>query len=274
MQFLKLTLLLMTLVFTACSHNSKDIVVVGTIAGPESELMEVAQKVAKDQYGLVVKIVEFNDYNLPNEALQDGSLDANVYQHEPYLKEAIKAHGYTLKSIGKTFIYPTAIYSQKHKSLKGLPQNALVAIPNDPSNGARALLLLQQTGLIKLSNANNPSVQDIISNPKSFKFKELDAAQLPRIIDDVDLAIINTNFAVPAGLSPSKDGLAQEDKNSPYANIIVINEHSLKKDKLSQLVKALNSDAVAQKAKLLFGDAAMPAWNKEKSLNKALHQTE
>ena len=260
MRFIKIAFSLIALILSGCGQNSKDTVVVGTIAGPESELMEVAQQVAKDKYGVVVKIVEFNDYNLPNEALQDGSLDANVYQHEPYLQAAKKAHGYTLKSIGKTFIYPTAIYSNKHKNLKSVPQKALVAIPNDPSNEARALLLLEQSNLIQLDTQDNPTLQNITANPKNLKFKELDAAQLPRVLDDVDLAVINTNFAVPAGLSPSKDGLAKENTDSPYANIIVINQNSDKKDKLSKLVQALNSDEVAQKAKSLFGDAAVPAW--------------
>lgn len=255
-----LSVLISVLALLACSKPSPNTLVIGTISGPESELVEVGRQIAKDKYDLTVKIIEFNDYNLPNEALQDGSLDANIYQHGPYLETAKKAHGYQLEAIGKTFVYPTAIYSKKIKSLANVPNKATVAIPNDPSNESRALLLLQKAKLISLKSQKNPELSDIIANPKNLKFKELDAAQLTRILDDVDLAIINTNFAVPAGLNPAKDGLIQEDKNSPYANIIVIRSNSIKRPQLEQFVKAMNSSEVAQKAKNLFGDAAIPAW--------------
>lgn len=248
------------LLLTACGKPSPNTLVVGTISGPESELVETAQKVAKDRYGLTVKIIEFSDYNLPNEALQDGSLDANVYQHLPYLEAASKAHGYDLEVIGKTFVYPTGLYSKRFKSLASLPKQAVIAIPNDPSNEARALLLLQKAGLITLKDTRNASLQDIATNPKQFRFKELDAAQLPRVLTDVDAAVINTTFAIPAGLSPTKDTLFRESKDSPYANLIVIRRNSPKKPQLELLVKALNSPEVKEKAHELFGDAAIPAW--------------
>lgn len=258
MRFFRLIPLILAL--TACGKPAPNTLTVGTIAGPETELVEVARKVAKDQYGLNIKIVEFSDYNLPNTALQDGSLDANVYQHLPYLKAASKAHGYDLEAIGKTFVYPTAIYSNQYKSLQQLPDKALIALPNDPSNETRALLLLQQSGLITIKENGNASVQDIIKNPKKLRFKELDAAQLPRVLSDVDAAIINTNFAIPAGLNPATDALFSETKDSPYANVIVIRKRSEKKDKLKLFVKAMNSSKVREKAHELFGDAAVPAW--------------
>lgn len=205
MRIFSVFVLLISLV--ACNKPSPNTLTVGTIAGPETDLVEVAKDVAQKQYGLTIKIVEFNDYNLPNEALQDGSLDANVYQHLPYLQAAIKAHGYNLEPIGKTFVYPTGIYSHKIKSLTQLPERGTVAIPNDPSNEARALLLLQKAGLIDLKNASLATVADITNNPKHLVIKELDAAQLPRILDDVDAAVINTTFAIPAGLSPSRDAI-------------------------------------------------------------------
>ncbi|WP_133126827.1 MetQ/NlpA family ABC transporter substrate-binding protein [Legionella nagasakiensis] len=254
------SILALFLLLTACSKPSPNTLVVGTISGPESELVETAQKVAKDRYGLTVKIIEFSDYNLPNEALQDGSLDANVYQHLPYLEAASQAHGYDLEVIGKTFVYPTGIYSKKFKSLASLPNQAVIAIPNDPSNEARALLLLQKAGLITLKDTRNATVQDIATNPKKLRFKELDAAQLPRVLADVDAAVINTSFAIPAGLNPTKDTLFREGKDSPYANLIVIRRNSTKKPQLELLVKALNSQEVKEKAKDLFGDAAIPAW--------------
>ena len=255
-----LTIFTLLLALTACSKPSPNTLVIGTISGPETELVEVAQKIALDRYGITVKIIEFNDYNLPNEALQDGSLDANIYQHLPYLQAAIDAHGYDLESIGKTFVYPTGIYSSKYKSLKLLPDHSTIALPNDPSNEARALLLLKKAGLITLKNTHQASVQDIASNPKQLRFKELDAAQLPRVLTDVDAAIINTTFAIPAGLSPSRDALYLEDKSSPYANLIVIRRNSHKKAQLALFVKAMNSQEVEDKAHQLFGDAAIIAW--------------
>jgi D-methionine transport system substrate-binding protein len=252
--------ILITIGLTACSKPSPNTLTIGTIAGPETELIETAKLVAEQQYGLKIKIIAFNDYNLPNEALQDGSLDANVYQHLPYLDAAIKAHGYNLQAIGKTFVYPMGMYSNKLHSLNDLPEKALIALPNDPSNEMRALLLLQKAGLITLKNTTLSNLQDIASNPHHLIFKEMDAAQLPRVLPDVSLALINTNFALPAGLSPAKNALFTEDKDSPYANIIVIKSDSLKKPQLLLFVKALNSKEVKDKAQLLFGDAAIPAW--------------
>lgn len=256
-----LTILLCIIGLTACHKQDAHTIIVGTIAGPDTELVEVARKVAAKKYDLKVKIVEFSDYNLPNEALNDGSLDANIFQHLPYLKQAIKARGYNIIPIGKTFIYPTGIYSKRYQELSELPENAIIAIPNDPSNESRALLLLQKTGLIKLkSDKATITIDDISANPKQLTFKELDAAQLPRALEDVDVAIINTNYAVPAGLSPSRDALFVEDKNSPYANIIVVKKESKKMPQLKLFVKAMNSEAVQNKAKQIFGKDAIPAW--------------
>lgn len=258
MRILSIFTLLLTLV--ACGKPSPNTLVIGTVAGPETDLVETAQKVAQKRYDLKIKIVEFNDYNLPNEALRDGSLDANVYQHLPYLQVASQAHGYDFEVIGKTFIYPTALYSKKIKKLENLPNKATIALPNDPSNEARALVLLQNAGLITLKEkSHHATVQDIASNPKNLRFKELDAAQLPRILPDVDAAVINTNFAIPAGLNP-KTALFSENKDSPYANIIVARRDSEKKEKLQQFVNAMNSAEVQKKAQEIFGDAAISAW--------------
>lgn len=253
-------ILALTITLLACSQHDPNTLMVGAISGPETELVDVAQKVALDRYGLTLKIVEFSDYNLPNEALMDGTLDANVYQHLPYLQAASKAHGYDFEVIGKTFVYPTGIYSAKINSLKKLPDHGLIALPNDPSNEARALLLLQKAGLITLKNTHALTIRDIAKNPKNLRFKELDAAQLPRILADVDAAVINTTFAIPAGLEPSRDALFLEDKNSPYANLIVVRRNNDKKPQLALLVKAMNSPEVKEKAQALFGDAAIVAW--------------
>lgn len=256
-----ITTVFLLLGLISCGKPSKDSLVIGTIAGPETELVEAAKEVAHTKYGLDVKIVEFNDYNLPNEALQDGSLDGNVYQHLPYLEAAVKAHGYQIEPLAKTFLYPAGIYSAKIKSLKDLPEHAIIAIPNDPSNEARALLLLQTAGLITLKkDSHSATLADIDTNPAQLQIKELDAAQLPRILGDVQAAVINTNFAIPAGLSPAKDALLIENKDSPYANLIVIRLDSAKKAQMEKFVQAFQSEEVKAKAKSLFGGAAIPAW--------------
>lgn len=256
-----LSVLILLIGLAACNKPSPNTLTIGTIAGPETELVETAKDVAQIKYGLNIKIVEFNDYNLPNEALEDGSLDANVYQHLPYLQAAIKAHGYHLEAIGKTFVYPTGIYSTKVKSVGQLTDHSIIAVPNDPSNETRALLLLQKAGLIRLKKTDMATVNDISSNPQNLQIKELDAAQLPRVLPDVDAAVINTNFAIPADLSPSRDAIFKEGKDSPYANLIVIRRDSTKKTQLEEFVKAMNSTEVQHKAKELFGDAAIPAWH-------------
>ena len=244
----------------ACQQQNPNALRIGAIAGPETEILETAAQVAKKEYGLDIQIISFNDYNLPNEALVDGSLDANIFQHLPYLESAIAARHYPIEAIGKTFIYPVAIYSKKWKNLDALPDKALIALPNDPSNGLRALRLLEKAKLIVLRNDRPQGLQDIIANPKHLQFKEMDAAQLPRILADVDAAVINTNYGQAAGLDPSRDGLFSEDKNSPYANLVVIRQNSAKKEQLELFLKALHSDEVKAKARSLFGSHAIPAW--------------
>lgn len=254
---------ILTLVLAACSStDDKNALRVGVVAGPESELMEVAKTVARDQFQTNIKIVQFTDYIMPNVALNDKSIDVNVYQHEPYLQTAIKLKGYRFKAVGKTFIYPMAIYSKKLKKLDAVARNAVIAIPNDPSNGARALLLLNKAGLLKLKPnvGANAMVSDIAFNPMHFVIKELDAAQLPRTLDDVDLAVINTNYALPAGLLPKRDGLFIESSKSPYANIVVARDDNANDPRVEVLLKALHSAAVQDKAKQLFQDQAIAAW--------------
>lgn len=251
-------------ILTGCSQQKEaaNQIRVGTIAGPETQLMEVAKDVAAKRYGLNVKIVQFSDYTMPNEALADGSIDANMFQHLPYLQASINAKGYQITPIAKTFIYPMAIYSKKITKLDQLKDGATVAIPNDPSNEARALLLLQAAKLITLkSNTDSTAtVVDIDQNPKHLAIKEVDAAQLPRILPDVDLAIINTNYAMEAGLLPSKDGLFIENSNSPYVNLIVVRTADKNDPRFVKLVKAFQSDEVLTEANKLFQGQAIPAW--------------
>lgn len=247
------------LTLSACKQDANTIKV-GTIAGPETTLMETAQQVAKEQYQLNIKIKTFSDYVIPNIALNDGSIDANVFQHQPYLNATIKARGYALTTIGKTFLYPMGIYSKKIHKLSEVPNKAIIALPNDPSNEARALQLLQTAKLITLKDTDTPTVQDIKDNPHHFVFKTLAAPQLPRSLTDVDLAVINSNYAVVNKLSPRHDAIFIEAKDSPYANIIVVREQDKENLELKQLVSALNSEKVRHKAKEIFGDQAIPAW--------------
>lgn len=260
--FKVLFLSLCTIIMAACQQHDKNVLKIGTIAGPESELMQTAKAVAKKQFGLNVEIVEFTDYLEPNAALNDGSIDANMFQHQPYLDQQIKDRNYQLVAIGKTFVYPMGIYSAKVESLQDVPVGALVALPNDPSNEGRALILLEKAKLIKMKDGVGiyAMPEDIKENPKQLKFKELDAAQLARSLPDVDLAVINTNYAIPAGLSPRKDALFIEGKDSPYANIIVIRKDEIKDPRMKQLVAALQSDAVLKATQRIFKGQAIVAW--------------
>ena len=249
------------LLLSACSGSVKDTVKVGTIAGPETQLMQVAKKVAMKKYHLNVEIVTFNDYNTPNMALNDGSLDANAFQHLPFLKTQIKARSYKLAPVGKTFLYPMGLYSKKYKSLRDLPKGAEVAIPNDPSNESRALLLLQKGHLIKLfpGAGINATTHDIQHNYKHLNIVTLNAAQIPRGLPDVALAAINTNYAQPNGLSPKK-ALLVEGSDSPYVNLIVARTDNKNTKKIKELVEAFQSEAVIKEAKKLFGDYAIPGF--------------
>ena len=257
-----LALVCFCLVLLGCEQKDKASLLVGTIAGPETRLMEIAKKVAYEKYGLNIKIVEFQDYATPNVVLNDGRIDANVFQHQPYLDSVIKARHFPLVAVGRTFVYPVGIYSSSVHDLNDVPEHAKVTLPNDPSNNARALLLLQKAGLITLDASKGLSVtqQDITDNPKQLDFIELDAAQLPRTLQDVSLAVINTNNAVAAGLMPSKDALFLEDKNSPYANLIVTRVSEKDDPRIQQLVETLHSQEVMEEAKKLFENQAIPAW--------------
>jgi D-methionine transport system substrate-binding protein len=261
---LKKSLLVCSAILLGACHSGEDknTIKVGTIAGPETKLMEVAQQVAKEKYGLNVKIIEFTDYIEPNTALSEGSIDANMFQHQPFLDQQIKDRHYKLISVGKTFVYPMGIYSKKITDLTQIPAEAIVAIPNDPSNERRALLLLQKAGIIELKPGAGlyAGPYDIKENPKKLKFKELDAAQLARSLQDVTIAVINTNYAIPAGLSPTKDAILHEGSDSPYANIIVVRDNELNDPRVKQLVAAIQSAEVLKAAAEIFNGQAIAAW--------------
>lgn len=254
--FFCLTLTLLS----GCHSKDPATLTVGAISGPEVALLETAQQVAKEKYQLNITIVEFEDYSMPNRALAEGNLDANVFQHEPYLQEAVAGQHYEFFILGRTFVFPMGIYSHTLKKLDELMDSATVGIPNDPSNQARALRLLATARLITLNAVTTPSVHDIVDNPKQLKFIEADSAQLPRTLEDVSIAIINTNYAVASGLNPAQDSLLLEAKDSPYANLIVCRSQDKEDPRFRQLVEAYHDEAVVKQAEVLFNHNAIVAW--------------
>jgi D-methionine transport system substrate-binding protein len=234
---------------------------VGVTAGPHAQIIEVVKKVA-ERDGLKLQIVEFNDYVQPNAALANGDLDANSYQHQPYLDNTVKDRGYKIVAIAQTVTFPIGIYSKRYKSLADIPQGARVAIPNDPTNGGRALLLLQDRGVIKLKPdaGLKASPLDIVENPKKIQIVELDAAQLARALDEVDAAAVNTNYALPAGLVPTRDAIALESAKSPYANVIAVRAQDRDNPVFKKLVKAYQSDEVKAFIQSEFKGSVIPAW--------------
>ncbi|HLO78732.1 MAG TPA: MetQ/NlpA family ABC transporter substrate-binding protein, partial [Magnetospirillum sp.] len=218
---------------------------VGVTGGPHAAILEqVATLAAKD--GLQIKVVEFDDYQLPNAALVQGDLDANSFQHQPFLDNQIKDRGYSITAIAKTVVFPIGLYSKRVKALSDLKEGDKVAIPNDPSNGGRVLLLLQSQGLITLrADAGiKATVLDVVDNPRKLRFVELPAAQLPRSLDDVTVAAINSNYAIEIGLLPHRDALVLESPDSPYANVIAVRTQDKDKPVFAKLVRLYQSPEI------------------------------
>ena len=196
--------------------------------------------------GIDLQVVEFTDYVTPNDAVENGDIDANYMQHLPYMESTNKEKGYHLVSVAGIHVEPFALYSNKIKKIADLKKKATIAIPNDPTNEGRALLLLQEAGLITLKKGtgNEATPFDIAKNPKKLKFREIEAASLPRTLKDVDAAVINGNYAIPAGLSAKKDGLFIEGSSSPYVNIIAVKAGNENKEEIKALVEAVKSEKV------------------------------
>ncbi|MDQ0321909.1 D-methionine transport system substrate-binding protein [Pararhizobium capsulatum DSM 1112] len=234
---------------------------VGVTSGEHAQIMEKVKEVAAKK-GLDIEILEFSDYVVPNQALADGDLNANSFQHQPYLDNQIADRGFDLVSIGKTITTPMGVYSKKVKSLGELADGATVAIPNDPTNGGRALLILAKEGLIKVKPEAGLKAgpADVIENPKNIQFSELDAAQLPRSLDDVDAAVINTNYAMEAGLHPKTDAIAIESAESPYANVIVVKSADKDAPWAKTLVEAYHDDSIKAFINDEFKGALIPSW--------------
>ena len=234
---------------------------IGVTAGPHAQIFEVVKKIAEKD-GLKIQIVEFSDYVQPNAALAAGDLDGNSYQHKPYLDAQVKDRGYKIVSVGNTVNFPIGIYSKKVKDLKDLKEGARVGIPNDPTNGGRVLLVFQDKGLIKLKPEAGLKATplDIVENPKKIKFVEVDAAQLPRTLDDLDASAINTNFALSAGLNPGKDAISQENAKSPYVNLLAVREQDKDKPWVAKLVKAYHSEEIRKFIQTEFKGSVIPGF--------------
>ena len=229
--------------FALSAFAADTTLVVGVTPFPHGEIIKVAAGLVEAD-GYKVEIKEFNDYVTPNIALNDGSLTANFFQHVPYLDNMVNEQKLDLVWVAKVHIEPLGLYSKKIKALGEIADGATIAIPNDPTNGARALRLLEKAGLVKVKEGDLVTARDITENPKNLDIVELEAAQLPRTLDDTAASVINTNFAVEAGLIPSNDAIAIEDKDSPYANVLVVRTADKDKPEIQALVKAVNSAEV------------------------------
>jgi D-methionine transport system substrate-binding protein len=234
---------------------------IGVTPGEHAQIMEKVKEIAQPK-GLDIDIIEFSDYVVPNQALNDGELDANSFQHKPYLDNQVADRKFDLVPVADTVNFPMGVYSKKVKSFDDLADGATIAIPNDPTNGGRGLLILADKGAIKLKDGTGlkVTIADIVENKKNFKFVELDAAQLPRSLDDVDAAAINTNYALEAGLDPAKDAILKEGEKAPYVNLIAVRAAYKDKPWVKTLIESYHSDAVKQFILDKYKGAAIPAW--------------
>lgn len=257
-----LSLSLSLLVGCGKGKSNDNEIVIGVSPDPHSKLVSlVADDLEKE--GIKVKIVEFTDYVKPNLALNDGELDANFFQHAPYLEDFNVKNNTKIVSIGNIHVEPMALYSNKYKSINEIPNGAEIIIPNDTVNGGRALILLENNGLIKLREGAGLEAtpeKDIAENPKNLKITALEAAGLPRVLNDVDGAVINGNFALQADLNPVEDGLIIEGKDSPYANIVAVKAGEENQEKFTKLLKALQSEEVKKYIEESYSGGVVPAF--------------
>jgi len=259
-EFIRCSLIAATVVLAGTAH-AQDAIRIGVTAGPHAQIAEVAKQVA-ERDGLNLQIVEFQDYIQPNAALDSGDLQANSYQHLPFLQTQIQARGYKITAVGDTVTFPMGFYSKKFKSLAELPDGARVGIQNDPSNSGRALALLQKYGVIKLKAGAGISATplDVVENPKHLQIVQIEAAQLPRSLDDLAVSAINTNYAVQAKLVPTRDAIAIEDAKGPYANLIAVRTQDKDKPWVPKLLKAFHSPEVKQFVASTFAGSIVPAF--------------
>lgn len=258
-------ILALTFLLAACGSSEKPAgdsktVKIGVSPVPHEEITKLAQT-ALEKEGIKLEIVVFDDYVKPNLAVKDGELDLNFFQHAPYMETFNKENGTKLVSLGGVHVEPIAFYSKQVKSLDELKDGAEILIPNDATNGARALFLLQQNGLIKLKEGVElPTLLDIEDNPKNIKFTEVEAAFIPTSYAEVAGAVINSNYAINAGLNPLEDGIVIEDKESNYANVIAVNEDKKDDETLKKVYEAFSSEEVKKFIEEKYKGAIVPAF--------------
>jgi D-methionine transport system substrate-binding protein len=251
------------LVSTQTAFAAGQTVRVGIMSGEDEDVWRtVAANAAK--HGITIKVTTFSDYTQPNEALSQHDLDANSFQHKPYLDAQIAARHYAIVPVGFTYVQPIGLYSRKVKSVAALPQNATIGVPNDPSNEGRALLLLQANGLIKLRPNVGllPTARDIADNPKHVQIKELDAGIVGRAIGDLDAAVVNTDWAIKAGIQIPQERIAQESvTGNPYRNFIAVNSKDANAAWVKTLVDSYQQANVASTILTVYHKATLPAWD-------------
>ena len=234
---------------------------IGVSPVPHADIINfVAPTLEKE--GVKVKVIEFNDYVQPNLALAEKELDANFFQHKPYLDTFSKEHKLNLAVLTAVHLEPMGVYSKSIKNVADLPDGAKIAVPNDPTNGGRALKVLETAGILKVRPEAGilASPADIVDNPKQVKIVEVEAAQLPRALDDVDAAVINSNYALAAKLNPTKDAIAIESKDSPYANVVVVRAGDENRPELQKLKNALLTPEVKKFLEEKYQGAVVPAF--------------
>ncbi len=234
---------------------------VGIMAGEDEDVWRVVTSEAAKK-GLKIETVIFNDYTQPNEALERGEIDANAFQHQPYLDNQIQQHGYHIVPVGYTGVWPIGLYTKKYKSVAEIPEGAVIGVPNDPSNEGRALRVLQNEGLIKLKDGTGilATVADVTENPKKIEIKELDAGIVGRSIDDLDAGVVNTDWALKSGLSPA-ERIAQEPiADNPYRNFIAVKEENKGADWVKMLVSSYQNDTVKAEFDKVYKGTGLSAY--------------
>ena len=228
---------------------------------PHAVILEQCVPILAEQ-GIELVVNQYDDYVVPNTAVEDGDEDANYFQHLPYLEEFNESRGTHLVSVASVHIEPMGIYAGQTTSLEDLPDGAVIGVPNDPTNEGRALLLLESQGLITLDDSSNLTAtpNNIVDNPKNLEFREIEAQTLPSSLPDLDLAVINSNYALGAGLNPNTDALAIESSDSPYVNVLVVKEGNEDNEAIQALVEALHSDTIRDFINEEFDGAVVPAF--------------
>ncbi|OCW47792.1 metal ABC transporter substrate-binding protein [Aeromonas caviae] len=233
----------------------------GIMSGEDEDVWKVASVQAKKQ-GLDIELIKFNDYILPNEALENGEIDANAFQHKPYLDNQVKSRGYHIVPVGNTAVWPIGLYSKKFNAVGDLPERAIIGVPNDPSNEGRALRVLASAGVIKLRPGSGilATTTDIIDNPKKLQIRELDTGIIGRSLEDLDAAVVNTDWALKSGLSQQQRIYSETAKENPYNNFIAVKSGNESAPWVKTLVASYQNEQVKAALEKYYKGTAIPAW--------------